>query len=58
MLCQIEIRRYWLLESVEHLIDSHLWSGLKRIGLIESERRIKGKPKTIKQPYYSGMQIQ
>jgi predicted transposase YbfD/YdcC len=28
---RIEIRRYWLLESVEHLVDSHLWSGLKRV---------------------------
>ena len=41
---RIEVRRYWLLESVEHLIDAHLWSGLKRVGLIESERKIKGKP--------------
>jgi predicted transposase YbfD/YdcC len=49
---RIEIRRYWLLESVEHLIDSHLWSGLKRVGLIESERRVKGKPATIEQRYY------
>jgi predicted transposase YbfD/YdcC len=37
---RIEIRRYWLVSSVEHLIDAHLWSGLKRVGLIESERRI------------------
>jgi predicted transposase YbfD/YdcC len=49
---RLEIRRYWLLESVEHLIDSHLWSGLKRVGLIESERRIKGKPPSIEQRYY------
>ncbi|MEN9568462.1 MAG: hypothetical protein RLZZ69_3658 [Cyanobacteriota bacterium] len=49
---RIEIRRYWLLESVEHLIDSHLWSGLKRVGLIESERRVKGKHTTIEQRYY------
>lgn len=49
---RIEIRRYWLLESVEHLIDSHLWSGLKRVGLIESERRIKGQPPSIEQRYY------
>lgn len=49
---RIEIRRYWLLESVEHLIDYHLWSGLKRVGLIESERRIEGKPASIEQRYY------
>ena len=27
---RIEIRRHWLLSSVEHLIDAQLWSGLKR----------------------------
>ena len=26
---RIEIRRHWLLGSVEHLIDAQLWSGLK-----------------------------
>ena len=49
---RIEIRRYWLLKSVEHLIDSHLWSGLKRIGLIESERRIQGQAPTFERRYY------
>ena len=49
---RIEIRRYWLLSSVEHLIDGQLWSGLKRVGLVESERRIKGKSPTIEKRYY------
>ncbi len=49
---RIEIRRYWLMDSVEHLIDSHLWAGLRRIGLISSERRIKGKPTTRERRYY------
>ncbi len=49
---RIEIRRYWLLSSVEHLIDAELWSGLKRVGLVESERRIKGKPPAIEKRYY------
>ena len=49
---RIEIRRYWLLASVEHLIDAHLWSGLKRVGLIESERKITGQPPTIERRYY------
>ena len=49
---RIEIRRYWLVSNVEHLIDSHLWSGLKRVGLIESERRITGQPPTIERRYY------
>lgn len=39
---QLEIRRHWLLDSVEHLVDTDQWVGLKRVGLIESERRLPG----------------
>lgn len=49
---RIEIRRHWLLDGVEHLIDAHLWAGLKRVGLVESERRIPGQPTTLEQRYY------
>lgn len=49
---RIEIRRYWLLESTEYLIDSYLWSGLKRIGLIESERKVRGQAPTFEKRYY------
>ncbi len=49
---RIEIRRYWLLDSVSHLLHADRWQGLKRVGLVESERRIKGKPTTIEQRYY------
>ena len=49
---RIEIRRYWLLSSVEDIIDAELWSGLKRVGLVESEIRIKGKPPMIEKRYY------
>jgi len=41
-----------LLESTEYLIDSHLWSGLKRVGLIESERKVRGKPPTFERRYF------
>ena len=49
---RIDIRRHWLLEGVEHLIDAERWVGLKRVGLVESERRILGHPPTIEQRYY------
>lgn len=49
---RIEIRRHWLLGEVEHLIDAHLWPGLKRVGLVESERRLPGEHPTIEQRYY------
>ncbi len=49
---RIEIRRHWLLSSVEHLIDAQLWPGLKGVGLIESERRIKGQLPTKLRRYY------
>ncbi len=49
---RLEIRRHWLLESVEHLIDAHRWQGLKRVGMLESERHITGQPVTIERRYY------
>jgi len=49
---RIEIRRYWLMSGVEHLIDNEKWTGLKTIGLVESERKIKGKQTTIERRYY------
>lgn len=49
---RIEIRRYWLLGEVEHLIDAQLWTGLQRVGLVESERRLPGQEPIIEQRYY------
>lgn len=49
---RIEKRRYYLLGDVEHLVDAHQWAGLKRVGMIESERRIAGKPTTLEKRYY------
>ncbi|MGP1383530.1 MAG: ISAs1 family transposase [Thainema sp.] len=49
---RIEIRRHWLLGEVEHLIDAHLWSGLKRVGLVEAERQVPGQAPTLEQRYY------
>jgi predicted transposase YbfD/YdcC len=49
---RVEIRRHWLLDKVEHLIDAHLWTGLQRVGLVESERRLAGQAPTIEQRYY------
>lgn len=49
---RIEKRRYYLLGNVEHLINAHQWAGLKRVGMIESERRIGDKPPTTERRYY------
>lgn len=49
---RIDIRRHWLLDGVEHLIDAERWVGLKRVGLVESERRILGHPPAIEKRYY------
>ncbi len=49
---RIEIRRYWLLGAVEHLENAHQWNDLKRVGMIESERRIDGLPPTTERRYY------
>ena len=49
---RIEKRRYYLLENVEHLVDAQQWVGLQRVGMIESERRLKGQPATTERRYY------
>ncbi len=49
---RIEIRRHWLLDGVEHLVDSQLWVGLKRVGLVEAERRLPGQEPTVERRYY------
>ena len=49
---RIEIRRYWLLGNIEHLEEAQLWAGLKRVGMIEAERRIEGKPTTLERRYF------
>jgi len=49
---RLEKRRYYLLGNVEYLVDAHQWKGLKRVGMIESERHIEGKPTTTERRYY------
>ena len=49
---RIEIRRYWLMNSVEELIDGDLWTGLKTMGMVESQRKITGKETTVERRYY------
>ena len=49
---RLEIRRHWLLEDVDHLIDADRWPGLQRVGLVEAERRINGQPTSLEQRYY------
>lgn len=49
---RIEIRRHWLMSNVEYLLNSHQWSGLKRVGLVESERRLPDQQPTLEQRYY------
>jgi predicted transposase YbfD/YdcC len=39
---RIEVRRYWTMGKVEHVLDSDKWKGLKSIGLVESQRTIDG----------------
>lgn len=49
---RIKIRRHWLLDGVEHLMGGGLWSGLKRVGMVESERRLPGQSTSIERRYY------
>lgn len=48
---RIETRRYWTMGNTEYLIGAHKWSGLKSIGMVESQREMNGKV-SIEQRYY------
>lgn len=48
---RIETRRYWTMGNTEYLIGAHKWSGLKSIGMVESQREIGGKISS-EQRYY------
>lgn len=48
----IETRRHWLLGSVEHLDGASRWAGLKRVGMVEAERRIEGRETSCERRYY------
>ena len=48
---RIETRRYWTMGDTEYLIGAHKWSGLKSIGMVESQREMNGKV-SIEQRYY------
>ena len=48
---RIETRRYWTMGNTAFLIGAEKWTGLKSIGMVESERQINGKI-SIEQRYY------
>ena len=48
---RVETRRYWTMGNTEYLIGAHKWSGLKSIGMVESQREIDGKV-SVEQRYY------
>ena len=48
---RIETRRYWTMGNTAFLIGAEKWTGLKSIGMVESERQINGKV-SIEQRYY------
>jgi predicted transposase YbfD/YdcC len=48
---RMETRRYWTMGDTEYLIGAHKWSGLKSIGMVESQREMNGKV-SVEQRYY------
>lgn len=39
---RVETRRYWITDQIDWLADKEQWAGLRSIGLVESERYVKG----------------
>lgn len=52
---RIEIRRYWVTEKVDSLSGKQDWENLTTIGMVESERHIKGKVSIEKRYYISSL---
>jgi predicted transposase YbfD/YdcC len=48
---RIESRRYWVTDQIEWLENKSEWSGLKSIGVVESERE-NGEKKSIERRYF------
>ena len=48
----IEIRRYRVMGNTQYLLGAEKWSGLRSVGMVESERRVKGQINSIEQRYY------
>ena len=48
---RVEIRRHWTLEAPVDLVQKEAWAQLRCLGMVESERHLKGEV-TIEQRYY------
>lgn len=49
---EIEIPRYRVMGNSEYLLGAEKWKGLRSVGMIELEKRVNGKIKSIEQRYY------
>ena len=52
---RIEIRRYWITEKIDSLPGKEHWENFSTIGMVESERHIKGKVSIEKRYYISSL---
>jgi predicted transposase YbfD/YdcC len=43
---RVEVRQHWTMEQVSYLTDAQQWQGFKSIGIVQSQRRIKGRMQT------------
>ncbi len=43
----IEIRRYQVMGNSEYLLGAEKWSGLRSVGMVELERRVKGQIQSL-----------
>jgi len=52
---RIEIRRYWITDKIDNLLGRKDWKNITTIGMVESERHIKGKISIEKSYYISSL---
>lgn len=52
-----EARRYWVTGSIGWLKEQKEWHGIKSIGVVESERTVKGKTSTERRYYITSLDV-
>lgn len=48
----IEVRSYRVMGNTQYLLGAEKWSGLRSVGMVESEKRVKGRIVSMEQRYY------
>lgn len=55
---RLEVRRYWLSDTIEWFQDAAAWTGLRSFGMVEAHRTLNGQTHTQRRYYLSSLPAQ